>query len=73
MQDGDVIKLKLRPGAHSDTHPDPALRGKQFDRSVTGPVRSFVQDGETRWEVLTGDPQHPAIGFIPDEAEFELA
>lgn len=35
-------------------------------RAITGTVRAFGQDGETRWELLTGDPQWPAIGFDPE-------
>jgi hypothetical protein len=33
---------------------------------AAGVVRSFTdEDGQTRWEISTEDPQHPAIGFLP--------
>jgi hypothetical protein len=66
--DGDRATLALRPGAYPEDHPDPELRGQPIERSVTGVVRSFEQEGETRWEISTDDPQHPAIGFVPDTA-----
>jgi hypothetical protein len=34
--------------------------------TATGVVRAFKdENGETRWEISTDDPQHPAIGFLP--------
>jgi hypothetical protein len=67
-KNGARATLELRPGAHPDDHPDPELRGKPIARSVTGVIRSFEQDGETRWEISTDDPQHPAVGFDPETA-----
>jgi hypothetical protein len=70
FKDGDMATLKLRPGAYPDDYPIAMLRGQSIERSVTGTIRSFEQDGETRWEIYTGDPKHPAIGFDPTTAEF---
>lgn len=69
FKDGDTATLKLRPGGYPEDHPDPSLRRTQFERTVTGVIRSFEQDGETRWEISTDDPKHPAIGFDPNTAE----
>jgi hypothetical protein len=52
VTDGDVTTLTVRHGA--------------AERVVTGTVRAFEQEGEIRWEISTGDPQHPAIGFLPE-------
>ena len=69
FKDGDTATLKLRPGAYLEDYHDASLRGKPIERSVTGTIHSFEQDGETRWEISTGDPKHPAIGFDPTTAE----
>lgn len=52
IRDGESTTLILQHGAS--------------ERIVTGTIRAFEQDGHTRWEVVTGDPQHPAIGFLPE-------
>jgi hypothetical protein len=52
IRDGDRTTLTLQHGTS--------------ERVVTGTIRAFAQDGETRWEILTGDPQRPAIGFLPE-------
>lgn len=65
VRNGDTIILKLRPRLNTTT-------GQVEERSVQGKARSFEQDGETRWEVATDDPQYPAIGFIPVDADFEV-
>jgi hypothetical protein len=57
VKNGDRATLVLRP------------RADNKERTVTGTVRSFEQDGEIRWEISTGDPQFPAVGFDPKTAE----
>ena len=78
VQDGDTITLVLRPGRR-ETAPGVF---DEFERTVRGRVRRFwteerwdpltgeqVEFAEERWEVETGDPQYPAIGFNPETAE----
>ena len=85
VKDGDEAELILRPGAYSDTHPDETKRGKSFERTVKGVVRSFKTEPrfdpltgkqtvfpETRWEISTDDPSYPAIGFDPKTAQFKV-
>lgn len=67
MKSGDVITLVLRPGRER-------VGPNQYEdvkRTMTGKVRSFESDGKTCWEVETGDPQYPAIGFNPETAIIE--
>jgi hypothetical protein len=72
-QDGKTIKdgqkVSLRVGKGDPTVRETTLGGApthDYSESViTGTVRSFEQDGETRWEVVTDDAQYPAIGFLP--------
>lgn len=85
VQDGDQVELILRPGAYPHDYFDKELAGKPFERTVKGTVRRFervdrVLDNEgyavdkivtERWEVVTGDPAYPAIGFDPATAEFK--
>jgi len=66
ITDGDKTTLTLLHGT--------------TERVVGGTVRAFehverVYDeegiavgktSETKWEVLTGDPQYPAVGFLPE-------
>jgi hypothetical protein len=66
ITDGEKVTLTLRHG--------------ETERVVKGVVRAFehverVYDdegiavgktSEIKWEVLTGDPQYPAIGFLPE-------
>jgi hypothetical protein len=40
--------------------------GDYSERKVRGLVQVFDQDGETHWEIKTGVPQYPAIGFLPE-------
>lgn len=47
---------------------DLQLRHGQDTRRVSGIIRAFEQDGETRWEISTGDEQWPAVGFLPENA-----
>jgi beta-lactam-binding protein with PASTA domain len=70
VADGDTVTLTLSKGS-SEARPDTLTgesRADYSERSITGTVRSFEQDGETRWEISTDDPQHPAIGFLPGNA-----
>jgi hypothetical protein len=53
IRDGDTTTLLLQHGSS--------------ERVATGTVRAFEQDGDIRWEVSTNDPQHPAIGFLPEQ------
>lgn len=77
VKDGDRAELILRPGAHPET-------GEPQERTVKGVVRSFqiyptydpvtgkpIGKQETRWEISTDDPTHPAIGFDPKTAKFK--
>lgn len=65
IHDGDVIVLTRRDG--------PDGPGARIPAVIHGPVRSFKDDeGKTRWEVETNDPQHPAVGFDPETATFRL-
>ena len=52
VTDGQKTTLTLQHGTH--------------EREVKGTVRSFEQDGETRWEIVTDDDQWPAVGFLPE-------
>jgi len=54
--------------------------GESVERIVKGTIRAFehverVYDdegiavgktSETKWEILTGDPHYPAVGFLPE-------
>lgn len=65
VRDGDLVELALRDGVvGSDPTTGLSIVGP---RSVRGRVRSFEQDGETRWEVVTDDHQHPAVGIVPGQ------
>lgn len=56
-----TVKPELKPGKATLT-----LRHGDTERVVKGKIREFEQDGETRWEIETGDEHHPAIGFVPE-------
>lgn len=56
LKEGAVVRrLKLQHGATV--------------KEVSGKLRAFEdEDGVVRWEVATGDPTYPAVGFLPDNA-----
>lgn len=68
FKSGDQVTLVLSKGSREkrkSTISDEEL-ADYSEREVTGTVRSFYQDGQTCWEISTGDPQYPAIGFDPE-------
>jgi hypothetical protein len=60
ITDGAYAELTLLHGERSE------IEHGAYERTLKGIVRAFDQDGETRWEISTDDPQHPAIGFLPE-------
>jgi len=72
VKDGDEVTLTLAKG-NTDN-------GDYSEHTLTGIVRAFEhveyvyddkgiatgQTSETRWEISTNDPQHPAIGIVTE-------
>jgi hypothetical protein len=80
IKDGDKVILVLWSAEHRN-----AVTGEPetIEKTVQGTVHSFVQvervydkegiatgkTSETRWELLTDDPNYPAIGFLPENVK----
>jgi hypothetical protein len=80
VADGDEVTLILWSAEHRN-----AVSGQQetIEKTAHGIVHSFEQvdrvydnegiatgkTSETRWELLTGDPAYPAIGFLPESVK----
>ena len=84
VRDGQKTTLTLRKGDYAEVHEEAGLgvAGEPVKIEATGTVRAFEhiervydeegiavgETSETRWEISTDDPQHPAIGFLPENA-----
>lgn len=82
VEDGETATFSLRYGDYTVENAElaEALIGDPVVVKLTGTVRAFDQvervydeegiaigkTSERRWEILTGDPQHPAVGFLPE-------
>lgn len=70
VKDGDTVTLTLRKGSLEITqhgtvrafdHIEPVYEDDpDLGRIVTGKTK------EPKWEISTDDPQHPAVGFLPE-------
>jgi len=70
ITDGSTVTLILRKGASEITqrgtvrafdHIEPVYEDDpDLGRIVTGKTK------EPKWEISTDDPQHPAVGFLPE-------
>jgi len=72
---------------HERAHPEYAKAGEPVGVKVSGIVREFdhverVYDeehiaigksSEKRWEIVTDDLQHPAVGFLPENVLARLS
>jgi len=89
VSDGDQVTLLLRYGDYTEDHERAGhgTAGEPVGVKVSGTVREFdhverVYDeehiaigksSEKRWEIVTDDPQHPAVGFLPENVLARLS
>lgn len=82
VSDGAALSLTLRHGEYDEEHERRGVgkAGDPVEVAVRGVVRRFEQvervydeEGiavgkrvEVHWEVVTGDPRCPAVGFLPE-------
>jgi len=82
VRSGETVTLVLRKGDYNADHERAGIgkEGDPVKIEVTGVVSQFehverVYDDEhiavgkaiePKWEISTDDPQHPAIGFLPE-------
>ena len=80
ITDGDEVTLVLWSAEHRNAV---TQQPETIEKIVHGTVHSFEQvervyddagiatstTTETRWELLTGDPAYPAIGFLPENVK----
>lgn len=84
IADGDEVTLTL----WTATHLNAVTRAtEEISKTISGTVHSYEQveriyddEGiavgkttETHWELLTGDPNYPAIGFLPETSKLQKA
>lgn len=74
IKNGEKLTLVLRPGGRGEER---TVKGtvRSFETEVETiaaleeQLARLKASVETRWELVTDDPQYPAIGFDPETAE----
>ncbi len=72
VTDGDLVNLVLQ---HGSTEKDPIKGRVRSFRPNTEQIAELEaklavlkSDNGIRWEIMTGDPTYPAVGFVPENA-----
>lgn len=66
VRDGDVVTLSLRKGTSEIEQTGKVRRFDHVERVYDEEGIAVGKTSEERWEISTDDPQHPAVGFLPE-------
>lgn len=66
IKDGDVVRLRVQKGGSELELQGVMHAFDHVERVYDGEGIAVGKTSELRWELLTGDPHHPAIGLLPE-------
>lgn len=70
-KDGDVITLKTHGGSEITGRVRSFRPNDEHIASLKVRIKELEATNGTRWEIETGDPNYPAVGFDPKTAEIK--
>ncbi len=72
IKDGDSVEIVLMYGLSEVNQKGIVRQFDHVERVYDDEGIAVGKTSEPRWEISTDDPQHPAIGFLPENVKTKI-